>query len=333
MTNAAGHRLFLIFLLLNAPLLAQSPKIVLDASEWVFGEVSEGTKLEHTIEVRNDGDATLLIRRLEVTCGCLDAQMDQKTLAPGDTAELRLSLDSNNRRGSLIKQVRLHSNDPTMMTLELKVAGEIKSAWWPTRASLNLGDLKPGQRVDREVEVVVATEDELELVTPVLEIDADEIEVESRPFGEAPGRRGYRVRISFVVRKKEGELRAALVLRMPAAKAKEKIVAMRGRVLGTIVLRPERVGLGRMKPGQTKTIDVVLESRDHKRRRIIALESKDDAVWGELLTKDEAPVLRFRIHCTPADAKRMRLSGTLIIHTDDPDHPRVELPYSGVVLP
>lgn len=55
--------LFSLLLLLTAPTLAQdkAPKLVIESLEHNFGKVKEGQKISHSFQLKNEGNADLLI--------------------------------------------------------------------------------------------------------------------------------------------------------------------------------------------------------------------------------------------------------------------------------
>lgn len=96
---------------------AQNPEPVLkfDETEIDFGKIYEGEKVYHTFRYTNAGNEDLIIRDCKTTCGCTVAKCDKKPLKPGESSELKIEFDSQNKVGIQSKQVTItaNTNPPT----------------------------------------------------------------------------------------------------------------------------------------------------------------------------------------------------------------------------
>ena len=93
------------------------PKIEIvggDKVEW--GEVGPGM-LKHAIKITNVGGDTLKIADVKPSCGCTTAPLDKKTLLPGDTATVDVTMDVANRTGDQHKTITITSNDSTQSAI------------------------------------------------------------------------------------------------------------------------------------------------------------------------------------------------------------------------
>lgn len=108
-------RTFTILLLVSAMCLAQAqghPRLILEAPDFDFGQVTPGTVLKHQFKATNAGDAALSISRLQPECGCTTAVVGKKTLAPGESTELEVDFNTAGESGSVRKMVQVTSDDP-----------------------------------------------------------------------------------------------------------------------------------------------------------------------------------------------------------------------------
>lgn len=110
----------LLFLLLAACSTA-APRIVVEPASQDLGEVPQ-EPLELTYTVRNEGGSPLIIEKISTSCGCTYAEMDQNTLAPGESSPLRVTLDpiEDNLYGNLTRVIYLRSNDPETPEAEVE---------------------------------------------------------------------------------------------------------------------------------------------------------------------------------------------------------------------
>jgi hypothetical protein len=95
-----------------------APRLALEETTLALGDVPNGEIVERELAVRNDGDAPLVVEKVVTSCGCTTATLEPMTLAPGESGALRIAFDSGAHgpelRGSLVREVTLLSNDPTM---------------------------------------------------------------------------------------------------------------------------------------------------------------------------------------------------------------------------
>ncbi len=145
-----------IFFLLTAgtlPALAQGPQLTLDNSDFNFGEILQGEKLEHVFTFRNTGGEDLVINGVRSSCGCTAALLSAEVIAPGGKGEVRATFNSGNFRGAVEKSIYMASNDPGLASATLHLRGKVLPAI-EAPLDINLGVLKPGE--SREVRVVLS---------------------------------------------------------------------------------------------------------------------------------------------------------------------------------
>lgn len=98
------------------------PVITFDGETFEFNNVVEGEKIQHTFKFENTGDAPLIISRVEPSCGCTTAKnWSSKPYAPGDSGEITIDFDTNERPGVQNKSIQVIANtNPAVTNLYLK---------------------------------------------------------------------------------------------------------------------------------------------------------------------------------------------------------------------
>ncbi|MEQ3689977.1 MAG: DUF1573 domain-containing protein [Flavobacterium sp.] len=91
-------------------LAGKLPKIELDKVEHDFGTIKEGEVVETEFIVTNIGDADLIIADAKGSCGCTVPQPPKEPIAPGQSAPIKVSFDSNGKTGQQNKTVTLTTN-------------------------------------------------------------------------------------------------------------------------------------------------------------------------------------------------------------------------------
>jgi len=102
-----------------------APRLSLDPESWDFGRTLKNRVIEKQFTLRNVGDANLVIEKISTTCGCAAALLNEKTLAPGKSAVLRVTFDTRAFEGRVERKVLLRSNDRSRDPLEIKLQATV----------------------------------------------------------------------------------------------------------------------------------------------------------------------------------------------------------------
>ena|SRR5690606_21567581 len=86
------------------------PVITFEESSKDFGDIKQGEKVEHTFKLENTGNAPLVISNVAATCGCTVPSWPKEPIAPGKTAEIKVSFNSAGKMGKQNSIVRIYSN-------------------------------------------------------------------------------------------------------------------------------------------------------------------------------------------------------------------------------
>ena len=91
-------------------LVGKLPKIEFDKIEHNFGTINEGDVVETEFIVKNIGESDLIIADAKGSCGCTVPNPPKEPIAPGDSAPIKVSFDSNGKPGNQSKTVTLTTN-------------------------------------------------------------------------------------------------------------------------------------------------------------------------------------------------------------------------------
>ncbi len=144
---------------------ATKARAVFRATAHDFGKVKQGEVLTHEFEFRNDGTDTLVVERVETTCGCTAALVSEKEIKPGKTGKIKVSMDTHSYAGRMTRYVYLVSNDTDDSRRELSVSADIEVPPQPKieldRYNIDLGLSLEGEAPSAKV--VIRNVGELEL--------------------------------------------------------------------------------------------------------------------------------------------------------------------------
>lgn len=103
-----------------------APQAVVAGTVVDVGRVAKGETVEHSFEIRNEGNAPLRIVRVKPTCGCTVTEFDD-VIAAGETGSLRARLDTTEFRGPIAKSIRVYTNDAATPELTLVIKADVRA--------------------------------------------------------------------------------------------------------------------------------------------------------------------------------------------------------------
>lgn len=98
--------------------------LALSENHFNFGKIKKGSKVEHTYEVTNTGEAPLIISEVQPGCGCTAPDFTKDPILPGQKGKITLSFDSTNFEGLVNKEAGVFANveqNPIILTFSAEV--------------------------------------------------------------------------------------------------------------------------------------------------------------------------------------------------------------------
>lgn len=84
--------------------------IALSESNFDFGKIKKGDKVEHIYEVTNTGTNPLVISEVKPGCGCTAPDFTKEPIMPGKKGKITLHFDSTNFDGNVSKFADVFAN-------------------------------------------------------------------------------------------------------------------------------------------------------------------------------------------------------------------------------
>jgi len=106
-------KLMILFIMFASVISAQwmNPKLLIQQSEYDFGDIKQGEKVSHVFVLKNSGGDLLTITNVRPSCGCTAALPEKNKLGPGESTNLKVTFNSSGRFGRQKKLVTITSND------------------------------------------------------------------------------------------------------------------------------------------------------------------------------------------------------------------------------
>jgi hypothetical protein len=85
------------------------PVMSFNETEFDFGEIEQGTNVEHTFTFTNTGEAPLVIVDAKSSCGCTVPEYTKEPVAPGETGEMLVKFNGSGKN-QVSKTVTITAN-------------------------------------------------------------------------------------------------------------------------------------------------------------------------------------------------------------------------------
>lgn len=90
-------------------------------TEFNFGKVKAGEKVQHEYTFKNTGKEPLVISNAKGSCGCTVPEWPKEPIAPGASGKIKVEFDSKGKSGPQTKQVTITANtDPVQSVIYIK---------------------------------------------------------------------------------------------------------------------------------------------------------------------------------------------------------------------
>jgi hypothetical protein len=111
---------------LSAEELAKAPRLRVQFSSLDFGKLKPNTASVREVQFYNTGKKELDIKSLQGNCTCITASAEKTSIEPGESAAITISLDPQDRKGSLQKALTIYSNDPQNPVQRITFSGYVE---------------------------------------------------------------------------------------------------------------------------------------------------------------------------------------------------------------
>ncbi|MEK6246770.1 MAG: DUF1573 domain-containing protein, partial [Planctomycetales bacterium] len=106
-----------------SPVAEGDPRLVVNETNFNFGQVSQRQKKTHSFVIYNSGGDDLILGEAKKSCGCTNSKISRKVIPSGESATVDFIWETRGNRGNVTKKITIPTNDPSKSSLRLGVTG------------------------------------------------------------------------------------------------------------------------------------------------------------------------------------------------------------------
>lgn len=303
---------------------APQPHMTFDAMHHDFGKVPADTKVTHRFKVTNTGKAFLNITRLNPSCGCTSTVLGKWSLAPGEQTEIEVTFNSAGFRGISRKSLQVVSDDPANPTQTLTFEADVVREIMASTQSIFFQDLVRTSPRKASVKLESGNGQPVR-ITEVKAAGAPWLAFATRQEGTSAW-----VDITLDGRKLPTDRVAgadAIAVHTSNSKAAMVPLTVQWEVRLAIQAEPARVAWVEA-AGKELRSTVTLKQVDNKPFRILSARTTNPVLKVEGLGKPAATHQELQMVLS-AGAKAGMYTEKVLLTTDDPDQPQLEIRVSA----
>jgi hypothetical protein len=120
-----GFAIIVLFFSFSLADSEKAPQISVVEKTHHFGFIPIGFDFIHTYLIYNAGAADLKVSKMIPNCDCTIATINDTSIAPGDTAEIKIVFNTEQYYGPTTRHVAVYSNDPKDSVILLEYSSHI----------------------------------------------------------------------------------------------------------------------------------------------------------------------------------------------------------------
>jgi hypothetical protein len=310
----------------TAPVVGGIPKAKVIRSDQDAGLVQAGTVLKFEFPIRNVGSGPLQIFGAKADCGCAVPSF-VKLIPPGETRPVRVTMNTHGMYGRIEKHVYVECDDLDQASLLLTVKATLPEIVQVLPSPRVLVPIVRGRESRTRVTLHPADGE----TVAIREVGCDRGFVRVTPV--APATEGGDPGLEIVVAPEAPADGFEATVRVSTSHSRKPWIAFTlfGQPQGTVMVQPPRVDFGHLRPDSATPVTRLLSlSRRQGAFKVLRVETGDPAL--HVTVQPDATPRYCELEVAYVGGwTGQQVAGTIVIHTDDPGRPRIEVPYSAEV--
>lgn len=335
-------RLFMLRVLLISMIIAAShtayaavPRTWVDTTTKSFGQVAQGDVIKQRFTMKNVGDAPLLIHNVQFSMPGMSIRVKQE-IGPNEAVEAEISWDSIGFVHDVTGQALLFLNDPQIPRLLLTMTGHVQAPIevLPVPA-LYLSQFRGEEKVGR-----LTVKNNQSKALNITKVDNKGGHFKVSLETQRPGK-VFDLKVTVPATTPLGRYRESLVLHTDNPERPRIGVEVNILVKPDVYVIPETAEFGVLSLSETRrnpsTAELIKQTFIIKRRdgtmEITRVETDIPFLKVEMPSSGAEQGFKIDAGVDFEHAVPGPFNGTIILITDDSNHPRVEIPVTGLIQP
>ncbi len=140
------NALLVLFLCIGGDIVRAQPKLVVEGGTFDLDTLMAGTVAERNVTLKNAGTESLVLGKVEASCGCTGTLVSSDNLKAGTSGTLHITFNSKNFSGKIHKTVTINSNDPKSPRTQVEFTGFVVEEVHLSETRLSFKDAVVGER-------------------------------------------------------------------------------------------------------------------------------------------------------------------------------------------
>lgn len=303
-----------------------APKLVFTRKLYDFRQTVQGKTVHHTFTFKNIGTAPLKIYKVDPSCVCALLKKPKEAIAPGETGEIEVAFETDEKIGFHTVYVVVYSNDSSQAdrganTTVLRIRGEILTMYRIQPPVLGLGRVTKGVPSKPRIVKVVAKGSRTFKILKLLK-SSEHLNVKWEKKGEQ-----FLISVTLKQDAPIGQVNVDLVFQTDLKRQPKLRVPVYATV-STIYETPPMILLDRGKPGQKLNISVL--RFDGHGLEVLGIDY--DRKRFTLASKVVQPGKRLDLQISVRkDATPGPFSGYVTLRMANKDQPIIKIPTLGMI--
>ncbi len=313
---------------------AEMPQLSIPEKSFSFGKVVQGTKVEHTFVIRNEGKDLLRIEKVSMTP---PLRMGETPVAigPGQAANLPLVLDTSNLKGEFEAIVLLTFNDPLVPQIELGFAGRVVESVEIFPRSIFVLGAPRGEARETSLEIINHEPQPLR----ILAIEHSKERFTTRLQTVEDGQH-YKLWLKLNPNGPSGKHVDTVVVKTTSGAFPELKIKAATWLKERVYTFPDEIDLGTLRLAQIKAQPDLLKGTA---QTLMVYQ------WGgadfRVKLRTDLPMLDLKLERGPKGDRYQatitligeklqsgQIKGSIIVETNDPEFPSLAVPVTGLIL-
>ena len=275
-----------------------------------FGAVAVAAKTEFRFPIVNTFSSHIHIQSVRASCGCTTPFVETEYIAPGQTGTIRARFNTDTFRGKRGATLTVVMDQPFYSEIRLRVDGYIRSDMVFHPGSLEFGTVNQGDAVSKSTKLLYAGRSDWKVVD--FRSNQAWLQPSYQQISRGNGRIDYELSVKVREDAPTGYFQDEVTILTNDRTMPRVPLRVTGQVESALSISPQAIALGRLKPGESVPIRLVLKAREPFTIKSIECEGWQVAV-------DPTPVAR-TTHLVMASFTPLDISGAqkaaVVITTD-----------------